>query len=275
MTEQTSTGFRTEGQPAFPVLDTANDTAAASSAGKTDTQQTQSQGGEQGQADNKAAAGENKGATDTDDFAKHPRWAERETDWKNRFNEQETRHTSELAKLRTEFEQKFAGLAPKANETNQTPAEVPPWFGGDEKQWAEFQKWNEGLLSKVKTEARGEALKELTSKQENEQKAIKEATDYFNAEVTAIEADKTLNPKGEKVDRNKLLKTAQDFDLVTSDGKWNYKAAYRMMSQQFTPAPNKDRKDLAAATVSGGKAETKQGTVTTSDDFAGPGKRPW
>jgi hypothetical protein len=275
MTNDTTTGFKMEGQPAFPVLDTATENAAASSAEKTDTTQTQSQGGEQSQASDKAG-GENKGAAanPADDFSKHPRWQERENDWKGRFNDQEKRHTDELGKLRTEFESKLAALAPKA--TDAATGEPPAWFNGDKEQWSQYLKWNEDLVTNKAGALLSEKEKATTQKQQAEQNAIKEATDYFNAEVAALESDKTLNPKGEKIDRNKLLKTAMDLDLVTSDGKWNYKAAFRMMSSQFQPAPTKqDRKELAGATVSGGKAEPATPNVTTSDDFNGPGKRPW
>jgi hypothetical protein len=279
MTDNNMTGFKTEGQPAFPVADAANDNAAGSSPGKTDTTQTQSQSGEQGSASNNNAAGGEAvaGKTDgkPDDFAKHPRWQEREADWGKRFNDQEKRHTDEVAKIRTELETKLAAGSDK-KDGQPDPGDVPPWFNGDEKQWSEFQAWNRGLI-KSEAEAIAEGkVKGISAAKEAEEKAIKDATDYFQSEVTAIEADKTMNPKGDKVDRNRLLKTAQDFDLVTSDGKWNYRAAFRIMQNQFTPQTkdNKERKELAGATVSGGKTDTKQETVSTSEDFSGP-NRPW
>ena len=37
----------------------------------------------------------------------------------------------------------------------------------------------------------------------------------------------------------------------------------------------KDRKDLASATTSENRAETKPSDVTTSKDFENPAERPW
>ncbi len=274
-----STQFQREGRPAFPVMDKGTDQPGESLPPKTDTTQTPSQGGEQIPADaNKGEDGGEKGEDKNRGFADDPRWQERESDWKNRFNEQETRHVGEMTKLREEMEAKFAGLAPKASETKVDAGEIPPWFNGDEQQWADFVKFNDDRIASKAGAIADEKVKGFTSKQESESKAVDEATKYFNTEVAALEADKTINPKGEKIDRNKLLKTALDNDLVDSKGRWNYKAAYRILQQQSATATtqnNKDRKDLAGATVSGGKPETKSSTVTTSDDFSRPGGRPW
>lgn len=273
MTEIGSTQFKTEGQPAFPVADTGNENPASSSEGKeTDGDQTQSQDGEQNPAD--AEVGKKDGSEDAG-FLDHPRWKQREDDWKGRFNDQEQRHTSELAKLREEFDGKLKGLAPKEDAAAaDTIDEVPSWFGGDEKQWKEFQEWNSGLVAK----AREEAVGEIKAKTDAEQKAISDATTYFNEQVLSLESDKELNPKGEKIDRNKLLKFVLDNDLVDSKGRWNYRAAYLAM-RGAVPAQAKpsttDRKNLAASTTSDKSAEAKQPDYTTSDDFQKEGGRPW
>lgn len=279
MTEEIATQFKTEGQPAFPVTDTENANSAASSTGEqTNTEQTQSQGGEQTQAQSKDGGA---GQQEDGGLLDHPRWKEREADWTKRFNDQEARHVEELQKLREEITAKIGGNT-QGKEAQAaatiTPGQVPSWFGGDEQQWAEFQQWNNGLLSQAKAEARSEALDEIKSKSEAEQKAIDEATTYMNTEITAIESDKELNPKGEKIDRNKLFKIAHDFKLVDTEGRWNWRAAYLISKNQFTSSKNastEERKAIANATISDNRGETKPAPYATSADFSKPGARPW
>lgn len=264
MTEEIMTQIPTEGQPAFPVKDTENDNSADSSTDKTNIDQTDSSDQDKTQTDNK------NGDADKDNLDNHPRWKEREDDWTKRFNDQEVRHTQELEKLRTEFTGKFDGIKTSA------PQEIPSWFGGDEQAWKDFTNWNNQALAKAKEEARTEALKDINSKSEAEENAIKVATDYFTEQVGVIEFDKTINPKGEKVDRNKLLKYTMDNDLVDSKGRWNYKAAFIMMRGQSTKANDTtDRKKLASDTTSDNRAETKPPAFMTSEDFSKPGAKPW
>ena len=262
--ENTQTQFNTDNAPALPVDDKENDNSAASSAGEqTDTTQTPTDGGEQ-KPDEKKDGSEN--------FADHPRWQQRENDWKTRFNQQEERHIQEIQGLRTEFEQKY-GQKPQANQAATTD-EIPPWFGSDDQEaWQQFKAWNESLITK----AQEGAVQHLTQKQADEQKQITDATNYFHAQVAALEADKELNPNGEKVDRNKLMKFVLDYKLVDTDGKWNWKAGYLAMRGQPQPKAknNNDRKALAGATTSESRPEPKADEVMGSDDFKKPGARPW
>ena len=277
MTELGSTQFKTEGSPAFPVADTGNENPASPSEGKeTNGDQTQSQGGEQIPAD---AGDGTKDGTEVKDagLLEHPRWKERENDWKGRFNDQEQRHTQELGKLREEFDAKLKGIVPPKvdDDIEGMTSEIPSWFGGDEKQWAEFQKWNEGLVAKASEKQIGE----IKAKTEAEQKAIDDATTYLNDQVASIESDKALNPKGEKIDRNKLLKIVLDNELVDTKGRWNYKAGYLLMkgspATQAKAADTTDRKNLAASTTTEKSAETKAPDYATSEDFQKQGARPW
>lgn len=258
------TQFKTEGQRVFPE-NNENDNSSDSSSEETNINQT-------GSSDQNKDSDESKNGDDkSTNFADHPRWKEREDDWKNRFNDQEKRHSEELAKLREELSSKLDGLnKSKPNEN----AEVPPWFGGDETQWQEFQKWNESLVSKAKSEA----LKEFETKSTSEQKAIDEATNYFQEEIAKLESDKTLNPNGEKVDKNKLLKFVLDNDLVDSKGRWNYRAGYQIMKSVSSQSKNNavdEKKKLAGATTSDNKAEQKSAPFATSADFSKPSNRPW
>ena len=272
MGEETQTQFKTEGQPAFPVENKENDNSSASSTGeKTNSDQTQSQQGEQATADNKDGAADKK----EDNLADHPRWKERETDWTKRFNDQETRHLEAVNKIREEFEQKYGqkGNSQETKTDSATP-ELPAWFGGDESQWKQFLEWNQGLVEKGV-----QSFRQATeTQQKEEQKKIDDATTFFNEEVKAIETDKALNPQGQEVDRSKLLKFALDNELVDTKGRWNYRAAFKMMGAdkvfRAKEALN-ERKQIANATTSENRAETKQPGYVTSEDFSKPGAKPW
>lgn len=251
--------FRSEGDPAFSA-DKENDNSSDSSSDKTNVDQTPSS---EGDANSDAKKDGDKG------FAEDPRWQAREDKWTKRFDEQESRHVSELAKIREDLDQKLTALSSPKDSKGGESETIPSWFGGDEIAWREFN----NLLGNVKESVRKEIVSEIQSRSEQDQKRIDEATSYFQTEVSTIESDKKLNPQSEKVDRNKLLKTAMDNDLVDSQGRWNYKAAWQLM--RIAPTNNRDRKTLASGTVAENHAESKPSEVTTSDDFAKPGARPW
>lgn len=204
---------------------------------------------------------DNQSEDDKKPFHEHPRWKERDEEWKTRFNDQETRHQEDLKKIREDF-------APKAADA--TPTAIPSWFGGDDEQWKAYQADRSKDLEEAATKAR----ESLTKEKEGEDGRIKEANDFFKSELESIQSDKDLNPGGAKVDPNKLLKAAMDNDLVDSKGRWNYRAAYKLMGNK---APTTDKvalKKLAAATNSSGNAEEKNTTFKTGDDFKGQ-NRPW
>src|SRR3990167_123545 len=100
MSEDTTMSVRREGDPAFPIAK-ENDNSSTSSVDKTNTDQTPSSE-EDKKPDVNKTGGENE-----PNLADHPRWKEREGDWTKRFNDQEVRHTSEIGKLREEFEARF------------------------------------------------------------------------------------------------------------------------------------------------------------------------
>lgn len=264
MSDQIITQMKVEGQPAFPTNITENDNSTESSTvDKTnETNQT-------GSSDQDKKTDADKTGSENN-FADHPRWKERESDWTKRFNEQEERHTGELAKFREDIDKRFS------TKTADASTEVPSWFGGDENQWSSFQQWNQDLITKAKQEARDETLKEFETRSTSEQRAVDDATKFFNDEVGAIEIDKKINPQGLKVDRNKLLKSALDFDLVDSKGRWNYRAAWRFLQNgQSKSDGTKDRKDIASATTSERGGDSKPPAFMTSSDFKNPTNRPW
>lgn len=198
-------------------------------------------------------------------FLDHPRWKEREEDWKKRFNDQETRHQADLKAIRDEF-----GAARKDNAGE---TKIPSWFGGTQEQWDAYRADRD---TEIKA-AEERAVERVKGEKTAEDKAVKEATDYMQSEISAIESDKELNPDGSKVDPNKLLKFVLDNDLVDSKGRWNYRAGFRIMKANGgTGAQNNtgDRKKIAGATTSESKAESKPQAFKTSADFKG-NKRPW
>lgn len=273
MNENISAQFKTEGAPAFPVEDTETDNSADSQSvetedtKETDTDQTQSDDGEQKSDENKDG-----GDTDTkgdENLADHPRWKEREGDWKDRFNEQETRHTDAIQQLREDFEEKYSGPKPL-----EAPGKVPSWFGGDETQWSDFKEYNQDLIDKSQQNIQ----KGIDKKSEDNQKALDEATDYLNSEISDIENDKVFNPDGLKIDRNKLLKFVMDEELVDTSGKWNYKAGWKLMQagvKSTKKATIDEKKIVAGASTDKGGAETEKPDITTSKHFDNPSNRPW
>ena len=195
-------------------------------------------------------------------FHQHPRWLERETEWKTRFNDAEARHQEDLRKIREEISSK------------QTPAEksetkIPGWFGGTQEQWDQYQEHQNSLIENAKKGA----IEEFTKLNSVEKKAVDEATQFMQSEITAIESDKTLNPSGEKIDPNKLLKFVLENDLVDSKGRWNYRAAYKLMGSDGAKKQSGDRKIIVGATNSGSGGDPKPSDIATPETFKH--NRPW
>jgi len=243
-----------------------NETDEAPSAGGDDENNTQQDDEEDGE-DNDDDAGDG----DDDDagnnskgkpFHEHPRWKKRETEWEDRFNDQETRHQDDVKKLREEF---------GGNKKTESKP-IPEWFGGDQKQWDGYQT----DLSKQFEEVEKRALEKVKGETTADTKAVEDATQYMKSELAIIEADEDLNPSGKKVDPNKLLKVVMDNELVDSKGRWNYKAGIKIMNAKSNnkPAPKKDnKKKIAGATTSESKGESKPKNFKTGDDFKQ--ERPW
>lgn len=253
MTEETKFQFRNEGEPAFSA-DTENDNSAGDEPGKTTTE------------DGAPSTTEKKPeALDPNlPFDQHPAWKEREQKWDKRFNEQETRHQSDLQAIREEF-----GGARKANAE---ATKIPSWFGGTQQQWDDYRADRDTELK----EAEERAYKRVSETKTQEDKAVKDATDYMQSELAAIESDKALNPTGAKIDPNRLVKIVMDNDLVDTKGRWNYRAGFAIMQGQTAkPKPTGNRKDIAGASTSEATPEDKPTTYKTSKDFQKPGARPW
>jgi hypothetical protein len=251
MTEENTATFRNEGEPAFET-DTENENSESSPDEKNESEAS-------GASDQKDKKGDD---TKEKPLNEHPRWAEREKEWNDKFSAQEERHKADVEALRSEF-----GGARKSN-AEQT--KIPSWFGGTQEQWDAYRSDRDAEIKA----AEENAIKRIESAKTEEGKSVAEATAFMQSELTAIESDKTLNPSGAKVDPNKLLKFVLDNDLVDSQGRWNYRAGFRMMTAQAAPAPKTgNKKDIAAATTSESKSETKPPAFKTSADFKK--SKPW
>ena len=247
MNEDIFAEVRTEGSPAFPVEETKEVAPAESQPAKTD---------EAPVVTPEAPKPEEKAPLPFHEDPKVQDYITRQLD---------VRLEAERVKIREEFSH-----ARKEN----AETDIPDWFGGTPEQWEQYQAHQDGLLKS----AEERAIKRISDEAKKESELVKAATDHFNTELTAIESDKDLNPTGAKIDPNKLLKCAMDNDLVDSKGRWNYRAAFKVLSAQTTaPAETvddtKDRKELAGATTSEKKPETKAPAYKTQDDFKT--KRPW
>lgn len=261
MTEKTMVQIRNEGEPAFPEVDTENENSASSPEVQ-DEKETEDDTTQSPEGDENTQEDPEKDVP----FHEHPRWKEREKNWEDRFNAQETRHQDELKSIREEFGQ--------ARKDNAEATEIPSWFGGDQDAWNEYRKWEDDKLAKA--EAR--AIEKLKSEKATEDKAVREATEFLQSEVNTIQTDKTLNPDGLKVDQNKLLKIVLDNQLVDTRGRWNYRAGWMILRGQTQkaddkPDANEKRKNLAGALNSDSKPEKKPAPYKTNEDFRN--NKPW
>ncbi len=254
MTEETKVQFRSEGDPAFPA-DTENENSADSP-----SDETKAENGES------SDAGDKKPDADKDiPFDQHPAWKDREKKWDDRFNEQETRHQEDLKSIREEF-----GTARKDNAGQ---VKIPSWFGGTQEQWDSYRADRDTELK----QAEERAYERVTKAKTQEESAVAEATAYMQTEMSTIASDKGMNPNGLKVDPNRLLKIVMETDggLVDPNGRWNYKAGWRILRAQLESekAGKGDRKTVAGAVGSETKPETAPKTYKTGADFRK--SKPW
>jgi hypothetical protein len=193
-------------------------------------------------------------------FHQHPRWLERETEWKTRFNDSEARHQEDLRKIREE-------ISSKQPTKEKSESKIPVWFGGTQEQWEAYEEHQNSIIENAKKGA----IEEFTKLNSTEKRAVDEATQFMQTEISAIESDKELNPTGAKIDPNKLLKFVLDNDLVDSKGRWNYRKGFQFMPKD-TPKTS-DRKPIVGATNSGSGDDPKPSDIATPETFKH--SRPW
>lgn len=262
MTEDTdAASFQREGDAAFSSEGTEEENSAAPQAGNDTTGDTHAPGGDNNQDDDKTP------------FHEHPRWKQREEEWNSRFNDQERRHQEDLKSIREEFGAQ--------RRDNAQPSKPPAWFGGTQEQWDAYRSDRDAELKAAEDRAIARLTKDRETATQQEQEAVAAATTYMRSEMAAIENDKELNPTGIKFDQKtaeKLLQTVLDENLVDTQGRWNYRAGFKLMQsgKPATPAPKpdtKEKKEVAAATSGGSRGEAPKQAVATSKDFEKD--RPW
>lgn len=265
MTDTHAAGPQQEGDITFSTEATAEETAADSQS-EEDNQE----------GDTQSPEGENTQGDDEKPFHEHPRWTERETEWNKRFNDQETRHQDDLKAIREEF-----GAQRRTNDNQ--PTKPPVWFGGTQEQWDAYRADRDTELKNAEEGAIKRLSAERESSAKAEEKAVADATTFLRSEIVAIEGDKALNPSGTKIDQataEKLLKTVLDNQLIDTQGRWNYRAGWKLLQAGTTVAPKgtqdtQVRKKIAAESTSTDKGSSggDKSTIATSETFRKD--RPW
>jgi hypothetical protein len=143
------------------------------------------------------------------------------------------------------------------------PSDIPVWFGGDEIAWKAFQADQDKLV----TQAEERAFQRIKQEEDQQKQRVNEANEWLETNIREIEST------GFKVDKNKLLKTAADFELVDTKGRWNYKAAAEILKREEkkTDPTLPERKKLASVTTETDIKEDKPKDYTTPEDLRNKG----
>jgi hypothetical protein len=171
--------------------------------------------------------------------------------------------------INRQVESRVQGLRVELKPTEAPRVELPSWWGGDEKQWTEFQ----AHLSTLEEKAAQRAISQFKSEQEQQKSAIESANAWFQSSIN------DLKSSGETIDDNtvnRILKKAEEEQLIDSQGRWNYKAAWKLLKAEdtaATPKPNVDEKKQIAGASTAPQTEPEKRSYKTSDDFRG--KKPW
>ena len=154
-----------------------DETSSDSSTDTNNTDQTQSDEGEQNSDENKDSEESEDGGEKDRGYADDPRWIQRENDWKDRYNEQETRHSKDIADLRKDLTPE----APK-DEGATSDEPMPSWWGGDEATWKSYQAHQTARDAKV----REATIKEFTDRGAGEQKQVDESEEVSSSCVSVF-----------------------------------------------------------------------------------------
>lgn len=195
-----------------------------------------------------------------DRFDKHPRWQEMLQE-RNSFREKAQEFESRLNQIQPIVEEYQKSL-------RQNEPEIPIWFNGDATQWRAF---NDEYIEKRIAQVEQNTIKRIEEKNNLERKRAQEAQEWIEGGLKALESE-----FGE-VDRNRILKTALDEDIVDSKGRYNLRAAYFIVkaSESNAAAASKEtsiRKKVISSSHDVG-TEPKSREYRVSDDFKI--NRPW
>ena len=189
-------------------------------------------------------------------FDKHPRWIERENEWKTTLSQYEERLKA--------FEERF-------NTSPQTPkVEIPEPFkklyGENEEAWNEWKALQELQAREIQDRLLAEQGREAREKQEELQrwdswrdKSISEVEQKFNVKL----------PVGSS-EYNELLKIAVDYQPSDAEGNISFEKAYDIMTKikrDDSLEKSRVRKSIAAATAPEPKAESEAPDYFTPASF--------
>jgi hypothetical protein len=169
------------------------------------------------------------------------------------------------------FKEKYEPILSKLQPSEDV--EVPPWFGGNKEAYKMFL----ADMGKREENIRQQAVKEFETKTERDKTLYQEAQSHFEKSVAEVEAS------GIKVDKNRLLKITEQYSLVDTQGRWNYKAAAEIIKAQDaakiasrTEAESvKDEKNKQIIDLSKKEksVEPKSKDYRTNEDFEN--SKPW
>lgn len=190
-------------------------------------------------------------------FHKHPRWQE--------VLEDRRQKDAKIAELETQLNS-VKPVVEQYQKEHQPEPEIPYWFNGDTKQWKSF---NDDYIGGIVNKAEERAFKRIEETTSTRDRQQREAQEWVESNLKALETE-----FGE-IDKNKIIKTALDNDLVDSKGRYNLKAAYFMAKATETQAPTKDTtvQKQIIATSHDRSPEPKRREYRVPSDFQV--NRPW
>lgn len=184
----------------------------------------------------------------------------------------EKKAEQKMAQLREEYQRELAKMRDEINpkKTGQVDEKIQRladrFFQGDVELAKEF---HEEVLVSERKMTRQEILDEM---RQNERR-VEEATAYMHSEIEAIKTDKELNPEGIEVDRNRLYKIVEKFNLKDpkDETKWNWRGAWEIYKNQLPKTAKtvdlSEKKKIAAASSSTDRSVDKPAPFKTHEDF--------
>jgi hypothetical protein len=193
-------------------------------------------------------------------FHEHPRWKQREEDWKTRFESQEQENNRRFEELQ--------GKVQSVEQSNSVPEIDPtliPLIGDNpeaHRAWKEMQQ-------KERQQIRQDVAKEMSQKRQDEKDQVDRWNNWVDTEVSRLKTE------GRKFDKNALLKVALDYRPTDDKGNISFDKALTILeaTKPRDSAKAKAKKEVASQVTSkatGGSAEPSK--VITQKDVR---NRPW
>lgn len=192
-------------------------------------------------------------------FDQHPRWIERESEWKTRFKT---------------IEDKLSAYEKSQNEPSESQAAMPQPFvelyGDNPEAW---QRWQD--LSKLERQAIKQEI--IQEQQKEQQTRVAETERWKNWVVESVASLGSKYGKEIKKDSsewNELMKVTLDYSPTDEQGNISFEKGYDLMMKlrrDESSEKSKARKSLAASTSPEIKAESAPKDFYTPDDL----RRGW